>query len=1282
MKYKSVILALLSLLICMAADLQSAQSAENMTQSHALPYPKSEIRIACPVDSPPYFFREDGEIKGFAIDFWRLWSEKTGISLEFIPGTWADTIDMVQKGEADAHAGLFYSEERDVLLDFVVPVVRVDNHFFFHKSIFGLKTLEDLAGFKIGLVKGGYSEGYVRKYLTDAAIALYLSFPDMLDAAIKGEIRVFMESAPPILWYLRQRGMTDEFRFHQENPFSSLLGYAAVRQGNTGLAQAIIRGNDKITNEEKARVQKKWLGISSAKTEDTLVIAMDRDYTPMIFLNTEGNPAGLLADIWRLWAEKTGQKIEFRTGTWKDSLDSLKSGNADIHSGLFFSNTRAQWADFSQPFYEAESYFFYSAKTSELFKSSEISGFAGKKIGVILGAYQEAYLRKNYPKAEIITFTSREKMIRESMNGDITAFLTEYLSMTALLSRLGLSGELIANHKALLTNKFHAGVLKGNQSLLSLVDKGLNAISNEELAEIEKHWIPDPAKQYYQTNKDIVRLSRKEKEWIRSHGRILVGLCPDCAPAVFSENGNLVGIVPDHLRVITEQTGIHFELIPVAASDSLNAAKAHEIDMFLGIENPERSHFMNFTAPIISQSFVIINQRNDSFVKDMKSLSGKKIAVVKDMIFYQQVLKDYPDIKTYAVKDHLEALKSVLNGRADAYVGPIAVATYMIQKHALNHLKIAAMMDSPEIEFGFAVRNDWNVLTRIMNKAIASVSDDEVDKIHAKWITIRSQNVIDWDIIIPWILASFLVIFVTLLWNRRLAKETLAHKQTEHRLRTITEKAPDFIFELDRRGTILFINRSLGGYSLYEATGENLKDWVLAEYHSTVDQALETVFSKAIACEYEVRGFGPHKNIRWYIGKINPVIIENEVRSAILIARDITEYKQTRELLHESEQKYRELVENANSIILRATPEWNIIFFNAFAQKFFGYAEDEILGKSVMETIVPESESTGRDLRDMMQDIAYHPEKYRYNENENICKDGTRVWVAWTNKVIAGENGNPLEVLCIGNDITDRRCAEESLKNRLRYEQGLAECSRVLLTQTSARMEKAMTHLLRAANVSRVYIFENFEDIRDGLCMRQTYEVCAPGIRPEIDNPILQHVPYQDDFFRWRQALSSGNPIAGAVASFPQEERDILESQHILSILVLPIYVDSEWYGFIGFDDTFQEREWKKEDIQLLGMAAETLGRFIEQRRTRKELIRNQQFLKNILMAIQDGIVVLDNDFNVLLVNPFFEKVYASEMPIVGKNVTRSHTEIRTNPAISALLQRCFSPECLRWWKR
>lgn len=143
---------------------------------------------------------------------------------------------------------------------------------------------------------------------------------------------------------------------------------------------------------------------------------------------------------------------------------------------------------------------------------------------------------------------------------------------------------------------------------------------------------------------------------------------------------------------------------------------------------------------------------------------------------------------------------------------------------------------------------------------------------------------------------------------------------------------------------------------------------------------------------------------------------------------------QAEQALKENEQKYRELVENANSIIMRMDTNGHITFFNEFAQSFFGYDADEIIGQNMVGTIVPKTDSAESDLADMIQNIGLCPDRYANNEAENIKHNGERVWVSWTNRPIRDNDENVTEILCIGNDVTELRATQRQFiqQERLR----------------------------------------------------------------------------------------------------------------------------------------------------------------------------------------------------------------------------------------------------------
>ena len=256
-------------------------------------------------------------------------------------------------------------------------------------------------------------------------------------------------------------------------------------------------------------------------------------------------------------------------------------------------------------------------------------------------------------------------------------------------------------------------------------------------------------------------------------------------------------------------------------------------------------------------------------------------------------------------------------------------------------------------------------------------------------------------------------------------------RESENKFRDFAEKASVGVY-LIQDGVFKYVNARFAeiyGYTVEEIIDrKSPKDLVLPDDVPMVEENIRKRMSGEMeSLRYEFRGLTKQGDVT--DAEIYGSRATYQGRPAVIgTLLDVTERKKAREALKRSEEKYRELVENANSIILRRNLTGDITFFNEFAQHFFGYTEEEILGRNEVGTIVPPLESTGRDLKALIEDIGQNPDGYINNVNENMRRNGERVWIAWTNRPVYNHRAEVVEILCIGNDITERKRGEENLR--------------------------------------------------------------------------------------------------------------------------------------------------------------------------------------------------------------------------------------------------------------
>lgn len=188
-----------------------------------------------------------------------------------------------------------------------------------------------------------------------------------------------------------------------------------------------------------------------------------------------------------------------------------------------------------------------------------------------------------------------------------------------------------------------------------------------------------------------------------------------------------------------------------------------------------------------------------------------------------------------------------------------------------------------------------------------------------------------------------------------------------------------------------------------------------------------------------------------------------------LLQREIEKRRVTQETLHESEVKYRHIIDNANSVIMEMDTGGDITFINRFALNFFGFKEEEILGHNVVGTIVAPGEPAAAEWDAIARDIVISPESYLHNEKENRRKNGEKVWLVWTYQPILDEEGNLKEILCTGIDRTEQKKAEELAAQQIKEKTAVEERTRLARDLHDAVSQTLFSTSLIAEVLPRVW---------------------------------------------------------------------------------------------------------------------------------------------------------------------------------------------------------------------
>jgi PAS domain S-box-containing protein len=469
--------------------------------------------------------------------------------------------------------------------------------------------------------------------------------------------------------------------------------------------------------------------------------------------------------------------------------------------------------------------------------------------------------------------------------------------------------------------------------------------------------------------------------------------------------------------------------------------------------------------------------------------------------------------------------------------------------------------------------------------------------------------------------------------ERKLVEEAL--RQSELKYRTLVEQIPAVVFQGYMDWSIDYFDSKievLTGYAKEDFDSRRLKwaDLIPAEemdyVRQTFVEALKT--DRSYVREHRIR----KKNGEYaWVQCRGRIFCDADGKAEYVrgVVFDITARKKGEGALKESEARYRLLAENVSDVIWTADMNLKLSYVSPSSKLLIGFSPEEVIQQGLEAILTPVSLEQIRfifaeEMLALIQEPR-DPSRSRIIELELIRKDGSIVWAEVKASFLWDEHERPVGILGVSRDISKRKQVELALRRREAILEAVSFAAGKFLQ--TASWEKDIQNILgrlgQSADASRVYIFENHLNGTGDLLTSQRYEWVAPGIEPQIDNLEMQNISWREaGFGRWEEQLSQGQLIVGHAWEFPPSEQELLTSQDIKSILLVPIFVGPQWWGMIGLDECRNEREWSPAELEALKTAAGTLGAAILHERAEQALRKSERKLRSLtaqLLSAQEN---------------------------------------------------------------
>ena len=485
-----------------------------------------------------------------------------------------------------------------------------------------------------------------------------------------------------------------------------------------------------LTSEEKA-----WID----QRQTPVTVGAEMDWPPFDFVKN-GKVTGYSNELLRLAAKRVGLPIEFVSGdTWTELMKQFEAGSIEVLPAIYSTPEREKAYAFTNT-YAVNPTVLVAHRNNESIHG--LGDLSGKKVAGITGYSTTQLMKNRYPDIQHVDVKDVYTGLKYVSLGKADAFIGSLAVISHIMKTYVLPDIRIVDEMAFMSleeTTLHMAVLKEHTILRNILQKGLDAVTQEEKSTLRQEWLAPPITK----EKNLtINFTEEERAWIADNPEIKVALT-DWPPFEFiNDNGEQEGISID----ITRLTALRVGLTPIFVSGKWSVLseklKSGKLDLAPSVaKNKEREAYWEFTEPyILLQDAIFTRQSFEGEIKRLEDLQGRTVAVEEGYYQHSHLSNHYPNIKLHAVPSTLEALQAVSRGEADAYIGTLEVGSFMIGKYLLSDLKVAAYLDVRGNEIHMAMPKGHTILRDIMQKGLDTLTKKDIREVVARYIAVDASK--------------------------------------------------------------------------------------------------------------------------------------------------------------------------------------------------------------------------------------------------------------------------------------------------------------------------------------------------------------------------------------------------------------------------------------------------------------------------------------------------------------------------------------------------------------